>query len=129
MRLLIYWVISAISLIVSILIATPLGSDIVLDVDPPWRILLGVIVLGLVNATLGSIAKLLTAPLNCFTFGLVWLLINGALFYWVGQFGTRENPTMGFYVGDFWAAVVGSLLMGIVLGLMRRFAHKDEPAA
>ena len=129
MRLLIYWIISAISLIVSILIATMLGSDIVLDVDPPWRILIGVAVLGLVNATLGRLAKAITTPLNCLTLGLVWLLINGALFYWVGQFGTRDNPTMGFYVGDFLAAVVGSIFMGIVLGLMSRFMDKDESPA
>ncbi|HET6644063.1 MAG TPA: phage holin family protein [Fimbriimonadales bacterium] len=129
MRLLIYWVISAISLIISAFVAIKLGSDIVLDVDPPWRIMVGVAILGLVNATIGTLAKIITAPLNCLTFGLIWILINAALFYWVGQFGSRTDPLMGFYVGDFFAAVVGSVLMGIVLGLLRRFTDSDHASS
>jgi putative membrane protein len=123
MRFLIYWVISAISLIISAYVAKALGFDVRVDIDHPLQLMLGVLLLGLVNATIGAIAKLFTLPLNCLTFGLVWLLINAALFLWVGQMG------IGFFVGNFWSALVGSLLMGLVLGILRRFTERDEQPA
>jgi putative membrane protein len=124
-QLLIYWVISAISLIVSALVARGVfGSDVIVDTKNPLRLMLGVAVLGLVNATIGRFAKLVTLPLNCLTLGLVWLLINAGLFYWVG------GMKLGFHVGDFWAALVGSMLMGIVLGVLQRLTkERDEEAA
>jgi putative membrane protein len=125
MRLLIYWVISAIALIVSAFVASALDFDITLDLEPWWRIMVGVAILGLINATIGTLAKAITLPLNCLTFGIAWLLINAALFYYVGTL----QPPWGFRVGDFWSALVGSMLMGIVLGLLRRFADNDERTA
>lgn len=118
----IFWVISAISLILSVYTAAALGLNVGLELQPWWKILLGTALLGLVNATIGTIAKLVTAPLNCLTFGLAWLLINAALFYAVGQFD------LGFHVGDFWGALVGSILMGLVLGILRGLT-RDEASA
>ncbi len=123
MRFLIHWVISAISLINSAYVAKALGFDVRVDLDHPLQLMLGVLLLGLVNATIGALAKRLTLPLACLTFGLVWLLINAALFLWVGQM------KIGFFVGDFWSALVGSLLMGLVLGILRRFTERNENPA
>ena len=36
---------------------------------------------------------------------------------------------IGFHVDDFWSALVGSLLMGLVLGILRRFTERDEQPA
>lgn len=129
MRLLISWVISAIALIVSAFIAAAMGFDVSLDFDPWWKILLGTLVLGLVNATIGMLVKFLTTPLKCLTFGLAWLFVNAALFLFVGQIGDRASSPMGFYVGDFRAALAGSLLMGIVLGVLRKLTDEnDQPS-
>ena len=129
MRLLIYWVISAIALILSAFIAAALSFDISLDFDPPWQIMVGTLVLGLVNATIGMLLKFITSPLNCLTFGIAWILVNATLFYAVGQVGTRADSPMGFYVGDFGAAIAGSLLMGITLGLLKKLTDgNDRPA-
>ncbi len=121
MRLLIYWIISAISLVVSALIAAALGFDVQVHTDEPLKVLLGTAVLGLINATLGSVLRLLTAPLACLTFGLAWVLINALLFWLVGTW------ELGYQVGDFWGALVGSLLMGLVLGLLRRIVGPNAP--
>ena len=120
MRLLIYWVISAISLVASAFAAKALGFQVDVDLADPLRFMLGVGILGLVNATIGTAAKLVTTPLNCLTFGIAWLLINALLFYLVGQL------EYGFSVGNFPSAIVGSLLMGIVLGLLRRLLIKKR---
>jgi putative membrane protein len=126
MRLLIYWVISAIALILSAFVASALGFDISLDFDPPWQIMVGTLVLGFVNATIGMLLKFITSPLNCLTFGIAWLLVNALLFYGVGQVGSRADSPMGFYVGDFGAAIAGSLLMGITLGILRKLTDGDD---
>ncbi|MDQ2985640.1 MAG: phage holin family protein [Armatimonadota bacterium] len=129
MRLLIYWVISAIALILSAFVAQAIGFDISLDFDPPWKIMVGTLVLGLVNATIGLFLKFITTPLNCLTFGFAWLIVNAALFYMVGQIGTRASSPMGFYIGDFWAALAGSVMMGFALGLLRQLTDdkNDRP--
>lgn len=123
MRFLIYWLISAVSLVASAYIAGALGFRVTVELNDPIRLMLGVLVLSLVNATIGRIAKFITLPLNCLTFGIVWLLINAALFLWVGQM------KIGFTVGDFWSALVGSILMALVLGILRHLTEKHEEPA
>jgi putative membrane protein len=121
MRLLIYWIISAISLVVSASIAAGLGMDVKVHTDEPLKVLLGTAALGLINATAGTVLRFLTAPLACLTFGLVWVVINALLFWLVGTW------ELGYYVGNFWGALVGSLLMGLVLGLLRRIVGPHAP--
>lgn len=126
MRLLIYWVISAIALIVSASVAQAMGFNVSLDFNPPWKIMVGTLVLGLVNATIGMFLKFLTTPLNCLTLGLAWLLLNAWLFMIVGQIGDRASSPMGYYVGDYWAALAGSVLMGIALGVLRKLTDDND---
>jgi len=126
MRLLIYWVISAIALILSAFVAQAMGFNVSLDFDPWWKIMVGTLVLGLVNASIGLLIKLLTSPLNCLTLGLAWLFVNAWLFLIVGQIGDRASSPMGFYVGDFWAALAGSMLMGITLGILRKLTDDND---
>src|ERR1700694_435964 len=52
MRFLIYWIISAISLIISAYVARALGLDVRVDLNHPLQLMLGVLLLGLVNATI-----------------------------------------------------------------------------
>ena len=126
MRLLIYWVISAIALILSAYVSAAMGFDVSLVFDPWWKIMVGTLVLGLVNATIGRFLKIITTPLACLTLGIAWILVNAALFYFVGQIGDRADSPMGFYVGDFPAAIAGSILMGLALGVLRKLTDEDD---
>lgn len=71
--------------------------------DAIVKLVLAAVVLGLINATLGRVLKLIALPLNCLTLGLFSLVINAAIFYWVG------TMRLGLVVGDFLSAFVGSL--------------------
>lgn len=62
MRLLLYWLLSAVSLVVSAFAANAIGFDVQVDTESPLKVLLGTAVLGLVNVTLGTVLKLLTGP-------------------------------------------------------------------
>ncbi len=119
MAILIHWLVGAIALVISSLVAQALGFDLVVDTGRPLMLFVGVAVLGLANATIGRVAKLITLPLACLSFGLAWVVVNALLFWWVGTLG------LGFEVGDFWAAVVGSILMSVVGGLLRGIAPHE----
>ena len=66
--------------------------------------LLVAIVFALLNATFGTILKILTLPLSILTFGLFLLVINGLMF-WAASF------VKGFSVHGFIAAFLGSLIV------------------
>lgn len=66
------------------------------------------IVLGLVNATIGFLLKLLTAPLNWITLGLVSLIINVLMVLLV------DNFINGFSTNGFWAAAIFALVLAII---------------
>jgi putative membrane protein len=115
LRILLYWVLSAVALVLSALLARLLGFPIEVYQDKPLQIFLGVALLGLANVTIGNLARFFTAPLNCATFGLVWIVINALIFWGVGQW------RVGFYVPNFWSGLVGSLLMSLTLGILKKF--------
>ena len=81
---------------------------------------IGVAVLGLVNATIGSLLKLLTLPLNCLTLGIFSLVINAAMLMLVGTLG------LGFRVDGFVSAFVGSILMSIASAILGNFLKDEE---
>lgn len=66
------------------------------------------VVLGLVNATIGFMLKLLTAPLNWITLGLVSLIINVLMVLLV------DNFINGFSTNGFWAAAIFALVLAII---------------
>lgn len=120
MRLLLYWLLSAVSLVVSAFAANAIGFDVTVDIEKPLMVLVGTAILGLINVTLGAVLKVLTAPLACLTFGLTVIVINALVFWLVGTW------EVGYRVGDFWAALVGSLLMALVLGLFKSLLGSNE---
>ena len=70
--------------------------------------LIAAIVIGLINATLGLILKIITFPLTILTLGLFWLVINALML----QLASALVP--GFYVSGFWAAFFGAIVLSIV---------------
>ena len=70
MRMLLNWVLSA----AAVWIVAQLGIGI--SVHGVKAALIAALVIGLINATLGMILKVLTFPLTLLTLGLFWLVIN-----------------------------------------------------
>lgn len=66
------------------------------------------VVLGLVNATIGYLLKLLTAPLNWLTLGLVSLIINVLMVLLV------DSLIAGFSISGFWMAAIFALVLAII---------------
>ena len=127
-RLLLRWVLMAFSVYGASLICAALGLDFRVQVQSATdvgKLLVGVVVLGLLNATLGAVLKLLTLPLRCLTLGLFSLVVN-AVVLWVAaslRFGFTI-PSGG--VRGFVAAFVASLLIAFISGVLGVFLPDDS---
>jgi len=111
MRLLLHWLLSAVTLL------------LVAHFVPGFHVaglvaaLIAVLVIGLVNATLGLILKLLTFPLTIFSFGIFLLVINAAMLMVASRF------VSGFHVDGFVPAFIGAVLI-FVLNMVWRWLLK-----
>lgn len=74
--------------------------------------LLAAIVIGLVNSTLGLLLKILTFPFTLLTLGLFLIVINALML----KLSAAITP--GFYVRDWSAAILGSILLTIISTLL-----------
>jgi putative membrane protein len=123
-RLIVRWILLAVSLILAAQLTDVLGLGFrayVHDVPSFLKLLVGVAFLSFLNATLGAVLKFMTLPLNCMTFGLVSLVINAAMLQIAGSI------KFGFVVENFFSAFVGSLLLSAVNGILSSvFVGKDE---
>jgi putative membrane protein len=106
MRLLIAWVINACALLA---VAYLFQS---IHVANFTHALIAALVLGLVNTLVRPILVLLTLPATLLTLGLFIFIINGFLFWLVGQLN------LGFTVAGFWNAVVGAIVYSVISWLM-----------
>jgi putative membrane protein len=102
MRLLLNWLVSALALwlvaqIVPGFLISGFGSA-----------LIAVVVIGLVNATLGILLKLVTLPLTIVTLGIFWWVING-LMLWVAS-----SFVPGFVITSFSSAFLGAIVLALV---------------
>ena len=102
MRLLIVWIINALSLL-----ALPYLFDSI-RVDGFYTALIVALVLGLINAVVRPVLILLTLPLTIVTIGLFIFVINGLLFWFVASF------VKGFVVAGFWPAVFGAIAYSLI---------------
>jgi putative membrane protein len=77
------------------------------------------LVLGLVNAFIKPIAKLLTLPLRILTLGLFTLVVNVALMgglIWLG-----ERAEVGLSSDGFGAIVLGGLALTVIASILNHF--------
>jgi putative membrane protein len=105
--LLLHWLISAVSLLIVAQIVPGI------EVRGVGTALIAPIVIGLINATIGFIVKLLTLPLTILTLGLFWLVINALML----QLASSLVP--GFYVVSFWSAFFGAIVLSLVNMILR----------
>jgi putative membrane protein len=106
-RLLLHWLISAASL----LIAAHVVPGI--EIRGIGTALIAPIVIGLVNATVGLILKIVTFPLTFLTLGLFLLVINALML----QLAASLLP--GFLIAGFWPAFVGAIVLSLVGMILR----------
>ena len=116
MRLLLNWLLSAISLlIVSHLVPGFYVRDFT-------AALIAAIVIGLVNATLGLVLKIITLPLTILTLGVFWWVINALMLIFASHF------VSGFAVHGFWAAFWGALVLSLINMVLKSLARDVERA-
>jgi putative membrane protein len=77
-----------------------------------WKFLLVAVIFSLINSYIRPILRILTFPITIVTMGLFLLVINALLLMLVGAIS--EQLTLGFTVSDFWAALLGSIVISIV---------------
>ena len=118
------WVVSALALYLTYLLAQKLGIGI--ELNGIWTPLLVVAALAIINALIRPLVVVLTLPLNCLTLGLLTFLINALMFWLVGSAWRTFEFMEGFKVHNFVAALFGSVVMGIISGLANSFISPRE---
>ena len=73
MRLLLHWLLSALALLI---VARVVPGFYVRDLTTA---LWAAVIIGLINATIGALLKLLTLPLTILTLGIFWIVINALM--------------------------------------------------
>jgi len=107
MRLLVRWLINAVSLLIVAYIVPGF------ELHGIGAALIAAIVFGVVNATLGLVLKVVTFPLTILSFGLFLIVINAIMLK------MAASVTPGFVVHTWTAALIGA----IVLSLVSTFLH------
>jgi putative membrane protein len=77
-----------------------------------WKFLLVAIVFSLINSYVKPILRILTFPISIVTLGLFLLVINALLLLLLSAIS--KELSLGFTVADFWAALLGSIVISIV---------------
>ncbi|HEX2330964.1 MAG TPA: phage holin family protein [Candidatus Angelobacter sp.] len=106
MRLLVRWLISAVSLMIVEYFVPGFVVRGFLSA------LLAAVVIGFINSTFGFVLKIVTLPLTFLTFGLFLIVINAFLI----KIAAAVTP--GFDVQTWQAAFIGSILFSIVSWLL-----------
>jgi putative membrane protein len=88
-------------------------------------LLIVAVILAALNATLGSLLKVIAfVPVAC-SFGCFSLVINGLVFWLAGTLSSRLG--LQFTVSGFWAGVFGALVTSIVASILGAiFIPKDR---
>lgn len=77
-----------------------------------WSAIITALVLGIINAFIKPIVVLFTLPINILTLGLFTFVINALLILLVAQI------VSGFAVQNFWWALLFSLILSIIAGIL-----------
>jgi putative membrane protein len=113
MKLLVRWA----ALALSFWVATALIPGI--DVKGGFTTYLWVALLfGLLNATLGSLLKLLTLPAVILTLGLFLVVVNAAMLMLVSRWSDELE------VKNFWAAIFAAIIISVVTRLVSSVGTK-----
>ena len=110
--LLVNWGVSALSLMV---VAHVISG---FRVQSFGTALLAALVIGLINATLGLLLKILTLPLTIITFGLFLLVVNALMLR------LASSVVPGFEVTGFGPALLAAIILALINTVMRHLVFK-----
>ncbi len=109
MKLLVRWVITGLALFVAAWVV----PGITVEADGWTAYAVMAVLLGLVNAVVRPVLKLLTCPLIILTLGIFVLVINGFTL-WLASRIAQDWFGVGYSVESFGAAFLGSLIVSVV---------------
>lgn len=112
LKLLLHWLLSAIALLI---VSRLVPGFVVTGIVPA---LIAAVVIGLLNATVGLLLKIITFPLSILTLGLFLLVINGLMILLAS--GVVPGFKVYGIVPAFWGAVVLA-----ILGMLFRAVMKE----
>ena len=113
LKLLLHWILSAIALLI---VSRLVPGFVVQGIGPA---LIAALVIGLLNATLGFLLKIITFPLTILSLGLFLLVINGLMIL------VASGVVPGFKVYGMVPAFWGAVVLAI-LGVLFRYILKDS---
>ena len=124
MNLIIRWIVTSISLFVAAWLVPGIRIE-----QGGWTVFAAMaIILGLVNAIVRPILKLLSCPLIVLTLGFFVLIING-ITLWIASGIAVRWFNVGFYVDDYWAAFLGGVIVSLVSVVLTALFKDDKEDA
>ena len=124
MKLLIRWVITGLALFA----AAWLVPGIVVEGNG-WTIYaVMAIILGLINAIVRPVLKLLTCPLIILTLGIFVLVINGFTLWLASQIA-QSWFNVSYHVNGFGAAFLGGLIVSVVSVVLSALVKEEDDKA
>ena len=104
--MLIRWLLNAVALLLTAYILDGI------QIDGVGAALMASLVLGIVNAIIRPIFIFFTLPINFLTLGLFTFVINGIMLL------LTASLVNGFAVRGFFAAIIGSIVLSLVSGIL-----------
>jgi putative membrane protein len=121
MRLILRWIISALALFVAAWLVPGIRVD-----EGGWvAYAVMAVVLGLVNALVRPVLKILSCPLIILTLGLFVLVINAVTLLLASSIAVNWLG-IGFYVDGFWPALWGGIIVSVVTVVLSQVLRDNE---
>ena len=121
MKLLIRWVIASLALFAAAWLVPGITVE-----GSGWVVYaVMAVILGLVNAIVRPLLKILTCPLIILTLGLFTLVINGVTL-WLASAIAQSWFGVGFKVDGFWPAFLGALIVSIITIILSALVREER---
>ncbi len=108
-HLLVVWLLSAVALVVAAYLLPGV------EIDSFGTAMVAALVIGLLNATIGFLLRLVVFPLTWLLPGLVYFIVDALMIYFAGRL------VSGFRVKNFVNALLVALIVAIVGGVLGSF--------
>jgi putative membrane protein len=121
MKLLIRWIVTSVALVIAAWLVPGIRVE-----REAWTVFAGMaVILGLVNATIRPLLKLLSCPFIILTLGFFVLVING-ITLWLASAIAVDWFHVGYHVDDYWSAFLGALIVSIVSVILTALIGDDH---
>jgi putative membrane protein len=120
-KLLIRWLVTSIALVIAAWLVPGIRVE-----REAWSVFAGMaLILGLVNAVIRPLLKLLSCPFIILTLGFFVLVINGITLWLASAIAVRWFH-VGYHVDDYWSAFLGALIVSIVSVILTALIGDDR---